>query len=85
MVSVSLVVGPKGQVVIPKLLRESYGVRPGSKVVIKEEGDKLVIQKPPEDLLKLVEEIRRKIGKFDTHPHAAYREELEKRHRRAIH
>jgi len=42
-------VSPKGQILIPKAIREKYGVKPGSKVQILEKSDNLVIKPAPED------------------------------------
>ena len=39
----------KGQILIPKSLREKYGVKPGSKVQILEEPGSLIIKPAPED------------------------------------
>lgn len=36
-------VGPKGQVVIPKELREALGIRPGDEVTFSQEADHLVV------------------------------------------
>jgi AbrB family looped-hinge helix DNA binding protein len=43
------VMSPKGQVLIPKKIREKYGVKPGCKVQILEGGDGIVIRSVPED------------------------------------
>ena len=42
-------VSPKGQVLIPKAIREKYGVKPGSNVYIIEEPDSILIKPAPED------------------------------------
>ena len=39
----------KGQVLIPKAIREKYGVKPGSNVHILEEPDNIIIKPAPED------------------------------------
>jgi AbrB family looped-hinge helix DNA binding protein len=39
-------VGKRGQVTIPKELRERFGIRGGDDVVIHEEAGKLVIERP---------------------------------------
>ena len=40
---------PKGQVLIPKAIREKYGVKPGSNVHILEEPDSIIIKPALED------------------------------------
>ncbi len=40
---------PKGQILIPKRLREKYGVKPGSRVQILEEPGGILIKPAPED------------------------------------
>ena len=40
---------PKGQVLIPKKIREKHGLKPGSKVQIIEDADGIVIRAAPED------------------------------------
>jgi AbrB family looped-hinge helix DNA binding protein len=39
-------VGPKGQVVIPKRIRNALGLKPGVDVTIELRGDEIVISKP---------------------------------------
>jgi AbrB family looped-hinge helix DNA binding protein len=39
-------VGDRGQVTIPKELREAFGIEGGDEVVVHEESDKIVIEKP---------------------------------------
>ncbi len=34
MVSIRLKVGPKGQIVIPKVFREAYGIKEGGEVIV---------------------------------------------------
>ena len=40
---------PKGQILIPKAIREKYGVKPGSRVHILEEPDAIIVKPAPED------------------------------------
>lgn len=42
-------VSPKGQILIPKRIRERYGVKPGAMVQVLEEPDGIVIRPAPED------------------------------------
>ena len=42
-------ISPKGQVLIPKRLREKYGVKAGGKVQILEELDGIMIKPVPDD------------------------------------
>ena len=39
-------VGERGQVTLPKRLRESFDIQGGDEVTIREEGDRIVIEKP---------------------------------------
>lgn len=47
MVQLRLKVGPKGQVLIPKFLRESYGVREGDTVIVEAGPDGIVLRGRP--------------------------------------
>ena len=42
-------VSPKGHILIPKKIRERYGVKPGHKVQLLEKDDGIVIKAVPED------------------------------------
>jgi len=46
MVSIAVRVGPKGQLVIPKVFRDEYNIAPGDAILVLEEDHKLVIEKP---------------------------------------
>ena len=39
-------VGQKGQVVIPKQLRDAMGLKPGVEVILELRGDEIIISKP---------------------------------------
>jgi AbrB family looped-hinge helix DNA binding protein len=39
-------VGPKGQVVIPKRIRDALGLKPGVDITIEVRGEEIVISKP---------------------------------------
>jgi len=68
-------VGPKGQVVIPQPLRKTLGIHPGSKVIFRLEGRKLILEKPTFDAVGVLETIAKK-GRSLTkiEPHAYERE-----------
>ncbi|MBS7626587.1 AbrB/MazE/SpoVT family DNA-binding domain-containing protein [Candidatus Bathyarchaeota archaeon] len=79
MIEEEMKVGPKGQVVIPKALRKALKIHPGSKVIFRLEGDRVVLQKLDIDAVSLFERIAKKgpsIKQISTH---LYEEELEER------
>jgi len=64
MVNIKLKVGPKGQIVIPKVFRDAYGIKEGREVII-EPTDKGLVIKAPADVKTLMEKLkeRRKMMK----------------------
>ena len=42
-------ISPKGQILIPKKIREKYGVKPGGMALIVESPDGIVIKPAPDD------------------------------------
>jgi AbrB family looped-hinge helix DNA binding protein len=73
-------VGPKGQVVIPKVLRDALKIGPGSEVTFAVEGEKVVLRASRADVVDVFERIAKSgksIGRFP--PHAAYKRELRRR------
>ncbi|SMD30790.1 AbrB/MazE/SpoVT family DNA-binding domain-containing protein [Picrophilus oshimae] len=50
-------VGPKGQVVIPVTLRKALKITPGSKVIFKLDGDRIIMKKPKTDSVNIFREI----------------------------
>lgn len=78
MIKEEMKIGPKGQVVIPKVFRKSLGLHPGTKVIfiLKEEG--VLLEKPREDSTKVFKEIAES-GKSVKIKPDEYVEELEKR------
>lgn len=72
-------VGPKGQVVIPSVMRKALKIYPGSKVVVRLEGEKLSLEKPRTDSVATFRSIAGKGRSVkNVSPHA-YEEELESR------
>lgn len=45
MVKLKVKVGAKGQVVIPKVIRDKLGIKPDDVLLVDEEGGKIVIEK----------------------------------------
>ncbi len=59
-------VGPRGQIVIPKIIRDFLGIKPGSEVLIEVRSGELVIRpsKYPEEFLdELCSVIEKKLAK----------------------
>jgi AbrB family looped-hinge helix DNA binding protein len=75
-------VGPKGQVVIPRMFRNALKINPGSKVVLRLENEKMVLEKKPKlDAAAEFERIAksgRSVSKIAPH---MYEEEFERRSR----
>ena len=73
-------VGPKGQVVIPSVFRRALKISPGSKVVVRLDNDKVVVEKKKvlEVALEFDKMARRgpPVRKIDPH---AYEQELQER------
>ena len=88
MVELKVKLGPKGQVVIPKIFRNEFKLYPGHEVIIIEEARGVLIkrksQNPIEILEKIAEEVnKRKRGKkIKIDAHDIY-EQYEKRAKRA--
>lgn len=85
MIREEMTVGPKGQVVIPKVFRRILGIDPGSKVVMEIEDDKIMIEKPKKDVAGMLREIAFS-GKpaAKIHPHYGYEESLKRRSKKAF-
>ena len=63
MVELRVRLGSKGQVVIPKILREAYGIYPMQEVIIRQEENGVLIKRNSDDVLKKLKEIRKEITK----------------------
>lgn len=80
MIEITMKVGPKGQVVIPKPFRTAFRMAPGTEVVFTIEEEKLVLTKLPVKASEYFEKMAKRRNKeFKMHPHDAYEEELEER------
>src|SRR3990170_756949 len=79
-IEIRMRVGPKGQVVIPKVLRDALRIGPGSEVSFTVEGKKVVLRASRTDVVDAFERIAKagkSIGKYA--PHGAYEKELRRR------
>jgi|Deesub1362A_J573_1020465.scaffolds.fasta_scaffold00350_8 AbrB family looped-hinge helix DNA binding protein len=72
-------VGPKGQVVIPKVFRKALGIVPGSTVVMKIKNGNIIIEKPKKDVAGIFKEIAFSGTVKKIHPHYGYETSLKKR------
>jgi AbrB family looped-hinge helix DNA binding protein len=73
-------VGPKGQVVIPSVFRSVLKISPGSKVVVRLEDDRVVVEKKkiPDVALEFEKMAKRGRSTRRIDPHA-YEKELQER------
>jgi len=62
MVELKVRLGPKGQLVIPKILRDYYKIFPNQEVIITEQSDGVVIKKEKKDPIEILERIAKKIN-----------------------
>ncbi len=70
MVKLKARISPKGQIVIPKVIRDKLGIKPGETLLIDEEDGKIVIEKcDVEEFLEWVKNTRRKVAK-DVYKHS---------------
>ena len=76
-----MIVGPKGQVVIPKIFRDMEKITPGSEIIFELKDEGILIKKEQvEDPIKVMEQIAKsgkRLGKFDSDKN--YEEMLEDR------
>ena len=63
MVKLKVKVGPKGQIVIPKVLRRKYGIRENDQVILEIREDGIAIRGPRsiEETLEWIRERRKRI------------------------
>lgn len=61
------VMGERGQITIPKDIRDKEGLKPKDKVIVKIEDNKIIIEKSisKKEKEKLIKEYYKKYGKFE--------------------
>jgi AbrB family looped-hinge helix DNA binding protein len=55
-------VGPKGQIVIPKHVRKSLGIKPADEVLLDIEGERAIIEPLRRDPVEVLLEISKRVG-----------------------
>ena len=63
MVELKVRLGPKGQIVIPKIFRENYKLYPNQEVIIESDKEGVLIKKQDEDIVEKLREIAKEINK----------------------
>lgn len=75
-------VGPKGQIVIPKVFRDEFDIHPGSELIVEYTEDGIVINVEEENTEEIFEEVaitgKKVKRKIDSHE--AYESQMEERH-----
>lgn len=74
-------VGPKGQVVIPIALRKTLKITPGSKVIFKLDGDRIILEKLKTDSVSIFREISKKGKSISEITYSEYKDEVFKRNK----
>lgn len=64
LVRIKVKVGPKGQIVIPKIFREAYRIKEGGYVILEPAEGELKLRgiEDPKEVLKWIKERRRRLG-----------------------
>jgi AbrB family looped-hinge helix DNA binding protein len=82
MIKEEMKIGPKGQVVIPKMFRKHLGMHPGTGVMVGLEDNTVIISKIRRDIVADFERIAKSGKSIRINPHE-YEEELENRWKRS--
>ena len=73
MVQLTVKLGPKGQLLIPKILREEYKLFPGKDVIMKDTPGGVLISKPQiDDPVAFFERVAKQVGKKKTYASKEY-------------
>ncbi|MBI1968586.1 AbrB/MazE/SpoVT family DNA-binding domain-containing protein [Candidatus Woesearchaeota archaeon] len=82
MVTVKAKIGSKGQIVIPKILREEYNIKKNTELILRDTGQGILLQRPHLDIAEEFARLARqhgKIVKVDVHAIEKQYEERMKR------
>ena len=79
MIKQQMKIGPKGQVVIPKVFRKSLGITTGSNVVFELKKEGILIEKSTRNVVEIFEKIAKSGKSKAFEPGKYYEEELEHR------
>jgi AbrB family looped-hinge helix DNA binding protein len=66
MVEIKTKIGAKGQVVIPKVFRDEYSLKPGMSICFNEEEGKLVISRPGTNVVEMLRNLPKKNIEHDS-------------------
>ena len=73
------IMGSKGQIVIPKVFRDAFGLVPGKKIVLEVRNNELVIEGPGKSSVDVFREIARKGKSLESYDPHEYERRLAKR------
>jgi len=76
-----MTIGPKGQVVIPVALRKTLKITPGSKVIFKIDGDKIILEKLKIDSVNIFRDVAKKGKSVNEIKYNEYPDEIFKRNK----
>ena len=81
-----MTIGPKGQVVIPKIFRDIEKISPGTEVLLELKDEGILIKKKEQiDIIKLMKDIAKSISKKDkVNSDKDYEEMLEERWKKSV-
>lgn len=76
-----MTVGPKGQVIIPVTLRKTLKITPGSRVVFKIDGERIILEKLKTESVNIFRHIAKKGKSINEIKYDEYRDEIFKRNK----
>ena len=63
MVTIRTKIGAKGQIVIPKILREEYNIRKNTELILRDTGQGILLQRPHLDVVEEFARLAQQHGK----------------------